>query len=1673
MVLVAVFALAGAQTASAQAGDQVKVLAFDTTPDAASTAAAAALQALGDADEHFDVVASDDPADFTTENLAQYAAVAYLADDADALTAEQEGALQDFVSSGGGFLGVGGAAQAESANTWFTGLIGARPGASPTAAAPGTVEVGDQVHPATKSLPLLWDRTDIWFNWADSPVGDVHTVAWLRDRSGSTATPHPISWCRDYDGGRSFYTAMGRTAASYDEADFKDHLHGALLWVSGVARANCKATIASNYKGTKLTEPNDPGQLNNTGEPHGLTIAPDGRIIYIGRAAGRPIITDWNNPNVGLGAGTIHVYDPRTGKVTLAAILDVFGNKGNGEERVKNEEGAVGVTVAPDFLQTGHFYVYWMPHSTVNRTTHMGKRRISRFTLDLDTNTLDKSTEKVILEWDTQVDRCCHTGGGMTWDDDGNMYVSVGDNNSSGCDNCAPAPGGYSGNVAPPNFMGVGQQDARRTAGNTNSLNGKILRIKPVADPGATPGVGSTYTIPDGNLFPEADDPGDKTRPEIYVMGVRNPSRLWYDKKNHWLLSAWVGPDAGAPDVNWGPAKYESAVIIAEAGNYGGWPYCMGNKQPYRDRSNTTPSQALGWYDCDHPVNDSPYNTGLHDIPPVRPVNLWYSPQGGCPDYPRDANGVPNYTPAQATYLCPEVHGGGQAIMEGPMYRYEESFGAGAWPQYWDGKWFIGDFQDANNSRHALTVDPANAAQGGLPTHFDDLRSIITPTDFGGSALMDWKFGPDGALYVQHYGGNYFGIGSTSGLWKYEYTGGGPTPMASPSARAIGDFKVRFSSGGSGGTGYTWDFGDGSPVSHEANPVHTYAEAKRYTATLTVSYADGADSTHTVDVDVLAAPDETAPVTTATLNPAAPDPDGNYSRPVTVTLQATDAGGSGLVKTEYRLNGGDWQDYTAPIRRSQPGEYTIDYRSEDGAGNVEDFKTVTFTIVFKENCPSAISDEFDGDALSDDWDVLRPEPDALSVSDGRLHMKIRSGDMIGGTATANNVLLKDAPETSWAASTKFDISDLDDSGQQAGLIVWGSENPNTFVKILFINKGNGTKWFEYVLTEDNQTIDLPNSQPPGGVPDGDVYLRARSNGRGTVIAEWSFDGEKWTQIGGAITGLGDDLRVGLKASDDADSESAAHFDWFRVDCTDLVPPDTTATVDPAKPDGDYGWYTAGPKVTLAADDGLGDGIAKTEYAVDSSDWKTYTGPFTVTGDGQHVVSYRSTDKAPEPNQEEAKTLAVKVDSTAPATTAKLASAGANGPVRVTLSGADAASGVDHTEYRVDGGAWRTTDRSKAILDGTQASFAKWKQAGAGHFVLQGDGSIKPDGGLGMLWYPVQQFGDFSLTLDFKDGRTDGGFSNGGVFTRFPNPDATDLPQCGAGQDPEWVAIYCGQEIQIYDGPTGEPQKTGSIYNFDPLNLQQAKPTQAGEWNRYEVRVVGQKYTIVRNGEVLNEFDNAIPRNSSRAGDPPTQLRQFDEGYVGLQNHSTSDLVEYRNVRVRDLKAPTAETVTVSGRGNHTVEYRSVDTAGNMEGKKSVSFRIGTPAQPSPPPPTGGGEAPEPPTFSLAKLPRTKLARFARRGLKVKVRCDDAMQGSAAITVSRKTRRHLHLRSATLARKTVRCGKAGSKTVSLKPSRKVARALRRSHDSVKATVRVRLRPIGGRVTTHTRRLTLRR
>jgi len=150
----------------------------------------------------------------------------------------------------------------------------------------------------------------------------------------------------------------------------------------------------------------------------------------------------------------------------------------------------------------------------------------------------------------------------------------------------------------------------------------------------------------------------------------------------------------------------------------------------------------------------------------------------------------------------------------------------------------------------------------------------------------------------------------------------------------------------------------------------------------------------------------------------------------------------------------------------------------------------------------------------------------------------------------------------------------------------------------------------------------------------------------------------------------------------------------------------------------------------------------------------------------------------------------------------------------------------------------------------------------------------------------------------------------------------------ANNHQHWTQVYCGHEIQINESLTGggprpssDAIKTGSVYGFRNLNAQQSgtyERLQAGVWHQYEIRTIGQQYTIMIDGKIINQFDNSIPKINTRSGDAPTMARQFTQGYLGLQTHGGTDRISYREIQVKDI-APAdipvntvAPTVTGTG-----------------------------------------------------------------------------------------------------------------------------------------------------------------
>ena len=136
-------------------------------------------------------------------------------------------------------------------------------------------------------------------------------------------------------------------------------------------------------------------------------------------------------------------------------------------------------------------------------------------------------------------------------------------------------------------------------------------------------------------------------------------------------------------------------------------------------------------------------------------------------------------------------------------------------------------------------------------------------------------------------------------------------------------------------------------------------------------------------------------------------------------------------------------------------------------------------------------------------------------------------------------------------------------------------------------------------------------------------------------------------------------------------------------------PATTASLSGTP--GKNGWYTTAVTVTLTATAGAAP-VASTAYTLDGGPPQAYTGPFVVSTEAAHALTFRSTDTAG--NAEAIETAGVNVDGTPPVTNART-----NGGPTLTYAAADAVSGVAATYYVLDGGAVKTASQGTITASG--------------------------------------------------------------------------------------------------------------------------------------------------------------------------------------------------------------------------------------------------------------------------------------------------------------------------------------------------------------------------------------
>lgn len=483
-----------------------------------------------------------------------------------------------------------------------------------------------------------------------------------------------------------------------------------LAWPGRAGAQSCTEPKASDFKKTVVLS-------SGLDHPVHMAVAPDGRV-FIGE----------------MTTGNIQVYKPGQSGATLAGTVPTH---------FENEDGLLGVAIPPDFATSQFIYVLASDPDKVTRSQVLWRYK-------LNGDKLDNATKTEILRIPRVKGGIYHDGGGMTFDKQGNLWLSSGDDSNPH----DPHNSGFGSLYT----LDGGSADAQKSASNTNDLRGKISRIHPEA---AMTG-GKWYTIPKGNLketmasFWSAAEL-EKVRPEIFAFGMRNPYRFTVDNQTGWLIWGEVGPDANSDNANRGRAGHDEFNIAKDPGFYG-WPYCNGNQFAYNavDYSTNANGTVGAKYDCANLVNNSPNNTGVNKLPPARAPFIWYS-VANANDFPQMGNGS-------------------ETALSGPMYRYDKNLQSTTkFPPQYDGRLMIWDWSRRVHKFVSFTPD------GNLDKWYNFPVS-------GMNSDIAADFGPDGNLYVLQYSQNGYGDNNAA-LIRIDYTGAidnacAPVSVVRPAAAA-------------------------------------------------------------------------------------------------------------------------------------------------------------------------------------------------------------------------------------------------------------------------------------------------------------------------------------------------------------------------------------------------------------------------------------------------------------------------------------------------------------------------------------------------------------------------------------------------------------------------------------------------------------------------------------------------------------------------------------------------------------------------------------------------------------------------------------------------------------------------------------------------------------------------
>ena len=203
-----------------------------------------AIQQLG-VKNSFEVVLFEDPESFTDKILEQYKVVIFLNTTGDIFDSLQQKVLERFIQSGKGFVGIHSASDTEYGWDWYTKLIGRMFEIHPVIQT-ARVNVVDPNFPGLQGFTgnKIW--TDEWYEFGPEKVSDLKYLLtvdestynpksdWAKKNKNGNGMGnfHPLAWYHNYDGGRSFYTALGHLPSAYSDPIFLNHLFAGIYWAA-------------------------------------------------------------------------------------------------------------------------------------------------------------------------------------------------------------------------------------------------------------------------------------------------------------------------------------------------------------------------------------------------------------------------------------------------------------------------------------------------------------------------------------------------------------------------------------------------------------------------------------------------------------------------------------------------------------------------------------------------------------------------------------------------------------------------------------------------------------------------------------------------------------------------------------------------------------------------------------------------------------------------------------------------------------------------------------------------------------------------------------------------------------------------------------------------------------------------------------------------------------------------------------------------------------------------------------------------------------------------------------------------------------------------------------------------------------------------------------------------